>query len=102
MIGLGHKSTLHRVLQHVCFLLQELMSWPMHIRELVPPYLPHIYGWNDSCALGAGGILLPCTYWVPPMVWFIEYPLAIQQQLQEGHNQLGITVNDGKMVASLF
>jgi hypothetical protein len=78
------------------------MSWPTHIHKLVSPYLPHIYGWNDLRALGAGGVLLPCTYWVPPMVWFIEYPLAIQQQLQDGHNQLGITVNDGEMVASLF
>jgi hypothetical protein len=73
-IRLGHQSELCLVLQHICFLLEELRSWLTHICELVPPYLPPIYGWNDSCALvGAGGILLPCTYWVPPMVWFIEY-----------------------------
>jgi hypothetical protein len=65
------------------------MSWLTHIHELVPPYLPHIYGWNDSCALGAGGVLLPCTYWVPPMHW-------------DGQNQQDITVNDGKMAVSLF
>jgi hypothetical protein len=100
-IGLGKNNKLREVLQHCKFLVQELRTRPTHIRELVSPYLPHIYGYTDSCCLGTGGVFLPCTEWVHPTVWIWEYPRELQVRLRERKNQDGVTVNDGEMAGTV-
>jgi hypothetical protein len=101
-IGLGKKNDLRMVLRHCIFLIQQMRLRPTHIRELVSPHLPHIYGFTDSCGLGCGGALLPCTEWIPPTIWYLEYPPDIQKRLLHMMNQGGVTVNDGEMAAIII
>ena len=101
-IGLGKKNELRAVLQHFIFLLRELRSRHTHMRELVAPWLPHCCGHQDSCGTGCGGVWLPGTEWMPPIVWYIRWPADIQHKLLEMKNQGGVTVNDGEMAATLL
>ena len=98
----GAHSALREVLEHCIFLIREMRKRPTSIRELVSPHLPHIYGFSDSCGLGCGGVLLPCTEWIPPIVWTVEYPPDIQHKLLHLQNQGGVTVNDGEMVGTVL
>ena len=50
------------------------MAWPSHITEIVPPTLPHHYGYIDFAACGMGGVWLPCTTWLQPVVWRLMMP----------------------------
>ena len=73
----------------------------MHVRELVLPSLPHAYAYEDSSALGAGGVWLPCTLGFSPVVWRFPYPPDVIKSLS---NPLDYTVtnSDGEMAASLL
>ena len=83
-IGLGRKSQLRETLAD----LREHLIWtgtqPSHITELVPPDLPHYYGTVDASGTGLGGVLLPCTRWLDPIVWRLELPADLRKAVEEG------------------
>jgi len=54
-------------------------AWPSHITEIVPPALPHYYGYVDFAACGMGGVWLPCTEGLQPVVWRLKMPPDIEQ-----------------------
>ena len=56
---------------------------PTHITEIVPPHLPHRYGYVDAAAVGGGGVWLPCTGWVQPTIWRIKWPKDIEQEVRK-------------------
>ena len=70
---------------------------PTHITEVVGPDLPHFYGYVDFAACGMGGVLLPCTRWVQPLVWRLPCPHDIKTacETQGGY----INNNDGEAAA---
>ena len=83
-VGLGRKSQLRETLadlrEHVVLTGEQ----PSHITELVPPDLPHYYGTVDASGVGLGGVLLPCTEWLPPLVWRVEMPPDLHQAVEKG------------------
>jgi hypothetical protein len=101
-VGLGKKNVVREVLDHMRVLILDLQQRPTHIQELVPPDLPHLYGYEDSCSMGAGGVWLPCTEWMPPTVWRVAYPADIRRKLEQEKNKGGLTNSDGEMAATLL
>jgi hypothetical protein len=101
-VGLGRQSVLREILAHMRTLIANFQQRPSHINELVPPDLPHSYGFHDSCSRGAGGVILPCTDWFPPTVWRVAYPEDIVRKLQDDANRHGLTNSDGEMAGSLL
>ncbi len=83
-VGLGKKSELREVLADLRELIALSATHPSHITELVPPDLPHYYGTVDAAAIGFGGVLLPCTKWLPPTVWRVEMPSQLRRRVEEG------------------
>lgn len=73
-IGLGRASEVREVLTDLRALLELAHQRPTHISELVPTDLPHAYAMMDASGVGLGGVMLPCTKWLPPSVWRLPMP----------------------------
>ena len=73
-VGLAKDSELRETLVDMRRLLDLGTAWPSHITEIVPPSLPHYYGYVDFAACGLGGVWLPCTRWLQPIVWRLQTP----------------------------
>jgi hypothetical protein len=82
-VGLGKDSELRETLSAFLPMLEAAHAHPSHISELVPPSLPHYYSYNDAAAVGAGGAWLPCTRWLSPFVWRVEWPPAIADEVRK-------------------
>jgi hypothetical protein len=96
-VGLGKNSETREALV-ICNQLLDLMTeQPSHITEIVPPDLPHFYGYVDFAACGMGGVLLPCTRKVQPSVWRVQNPphIAHQVRLRDG----SVSNSDGEAAA---
>ena len=83
-VGLKIKSTLRATFELFVALLEDAQAYPSHITEIVGPDLPHHYGATDAAKVGSGGVWLPCTAWIHPVVWRFEWPLDIQRAIQRG------------------
>jgi hypothetical protein len=95
-IGLATDSPLRAALTDMQVLLALTHSHPSHITELVGEALPHVYGYTDACQTGMGGVLLPCTRWLHPLVWRAPFPLDIQQRFDREE----LSINDLEMAAN--
>jgi hypothetical protein len=78
-------------------LLNLMVEQPSHITEIVPPHLPHYYGYVDFAACGMGGVLLPCTEWVYPLVWRVKIPPDIEAEVRKRNGS--ISNSDGEAAA---
>jgi hypothetical protein len=96
-VGLGKKSDVRRALITSQQMLNLMVEQPSHISEIVPPNLPHYYGYVDYAACGMGGTLLPCTRWVQPTVWRVKNPADVERQtrLKQG----SVSNSDGEAAA---
>jgi hypothetical protein len=97
IVGLGETSETREALSLCNKLLDLMTEQPSHITEIVPPDLPHYYGYVDFAACGMGGVLLPCTRKIPALVWRLKNPPYIEQQarLHDG----SISNSDGEAAA---
>ena len=80
-VGLGKASEVREVLEELVPLLRRTVDDPSHISELVPPHLPHYYLTVDASGVGFGGVLLPCTRWLQPVVWRVPMPKKLESQV---------------------
>ena len=100
-IGLSSKSKLREVLEHAQLLIEDLQSRPTHVHELVPSLYPLVYGYFDASSEGVGGVWLPCTATqFDPVVWRLEWPKDIQEQIQLRHGS--ITNSDAELSAAFL
>jgi len=83
-VGLKANSALRATFELFATLLEDAQHHPSHITEIVAPDLPHHYGMTDASGVGAGGVWLPCTAWVHPMVWRLEWPEDIKRGVRDG------------------
>ena len=70
---------------------------PIHCRQLVPAH-PAYIGHCDACKHGAGGIWLPATHSLHPIVWRHGFPPEIINRVSTG----ALTINDLEMAAILL
>jgi hypothetical protein len=96
-VNVNKTSEAHRALIASTRLLDLMAEQPSHITELVPPNLPHFYGYVDYAACGWGGVLLPCTRWVQPSVWRVKTPPDIEQETRRQHGR--VSNSDGEAAA---
>jgi len=83
-VGLGKGTPIRRAFTRVRDLMDLAQTRPSHICEIVAPSLPAIYGPMDAAAIGAGGVLLPCTKYLQPTVWRVQWPDDITQAVRAG------------------
>jgi len=83
-VGLRVGGTLRATFEIFATLLEDAQAHPSHITEIVPPDLPHHHGTTDASGVGAGGVWLPCTAWIHPTVWRLEWPEDIKQAVRDG------------------
>jgi len=93
-IGLKQGGELRETLEDFIPLLHLAHQLPTHITEIVPPDLPHYYGYVDFAACGFGGVWLPCTRWVQPTVWRVKSPPDIAKSVREENGP--VNNNDGE------
>ena len=55
-VGIGKTSGIREALEQMVPMLRNAQSRPSHITEIVPPDLPHVYGYVDFAACGFGGV----------------------------------------------
>lgn len=82
-VGLRKGGDVRETLQAFIPMLQASFSHPTHISEIVSPDLPHYYGYVDAAAGGVGGVWLPCTRWLLPVVWRVEWPADIAREVRK-------------------
>jgi hypothetical protein len=97
-IGLATNSALRATLVDMRTLLGLAYTHPSHITELVGEDLPHVYGYTDACQTGMGGVLLPCTLWLQPLVWRVPFP----QDIQARFDREELSINDLEMAANFM
>jgi hypothetical protein len=93
-IGLGKNSELREALEAFIPMLENAHTRPSHITELVGPDLPHFYGYVDFAACGFGGVWLPCSRWLQPLVWRVKSPPDIAREVQKDNGE--VNNNDGE------
>ena len=82
-VGLGKGSEVRDTLADFDHLLALATAHPSHITEIVPPDLPHYYGYVDFAAVGMGGVWLPCTRGLQPLVWRARNPHDIEREVRK-------------------
>ena len=96
-VGLGKGSEVRSTLSDFDHLLALSNAHPSHITEIVPPDLPHDYGYVDFAAVGMGGVWLPCTRWLQPLVWRARNPPSVEREVRKANGV--INNNDGECAA---
>jgi len=94
-VGLRRGSPVRNAFRTFATLLHDAQKNPSHIAEVVGPNLPHCCGTTDASGVGAGGVWLPCTEWIHPVVWRVEWPSDITRAVQDG----GLSVVDCECAA---
>jgi len=97
-VGLSpdNPNVVRETLEDLVPLLEASYHNPSHITELVGPDLPHYYGYVDACAGGVGGVWLPSTRWLQPIVWRVPWPEDIRKEVQKEDG----TVNNNDVEAA--
>ncbi len=65
--------------------------------------MPQYMGYHDAAPEGAGGVLFSLSYVMPPVVWRVEFPLDIAQDVISIDNPSGsITNSDLELATEVF
>jgi hypothetical protein len=91
-INIKQNPTLHDALSNFCTLICILCNRPTNCKELIIN-VPGYIGYCDASKLGAGGVWLSGSLLLPPVMWRIEWPLDIQQQVVSYNNPNGSISN---------
>ncbi len=95
-------ATTKQALQDWSHLLHVAHRQPTPCSNLIPAQ-PDYIGYCDASKLGAGGVWFGANWNLPPIVWHIQFPHAIQMQLISQKNPSGsITNSDLKMAGLLM
>jgi hypothetical protein len=101
-IPVKHNQILREALTDFASLIRAIGKRPTHCRELVAEE-PGYIGYCDASKWGAGGVWLSGTFHLDPIVWRIEWPDDIRQQLISFDNPTGtLTNSDLEMAAMLI
>ena len=83
-------------------LLLQISTRPTHVLELSSRE-PAFIGFVDACKSGIGGVWLPGTHQLQPVVWRLSMPLEIQNLLKTKDNPKGtLSMNDFEMAGILL
>jgi hypothetical protein len=91
-INIKQNPTLRDALSNFCMLICILCNHPTNCKELIIN-VPGYIGYCNASKLGAGGVWLSGSLLLPPVVWRIEWPMDIQQQMVSYDNPNGSISN---------
>ena len=75
-------------------ILRHIAKIPTHVLQLVDGF-PDFLGYTDACGKGAGGVWIGLSEDIGHVVWRVEFPRDIQEDLCTSANPTGsITMND--------
>ncbi len=75
-------------------IIKEVTIQPTHVLQLVDGYLDFL-GYSDACKAGCGGVWMGVTEDIGFVVWRVEFPITVQNDLVTWSNCNGtITIND--------
>jgi hypothetical protein len=99
-VGLGINSESRAALLDIRFLIRDLANRPTHVNELVPGD-DHYVGYCDACATGAGGVWFSGSLHIPPLVWRVQFPRSIADEVVSFKNPTGRLTNSDLELAGL-
>ena len=83
-------------------IIKEITKIPTHVLQLVDGY-PDFLGYSDACKLGCGGIWMGITEDIGYIVWRVEFPQDIQNELVTWSNLDGtITISDLELAGMII
>ena len=100
LICIKPNQHLRDALQDFGTLIKVLGQCPTHCRELIVDDLGYI-GYCDASKLGAGGVWLSGTHWLAPVVWRVQWPDDIRQQVVSFDNPSGTLTNSDLEMAGM-
>jgi len=96
-LAANNANSLRETLEDLIPLLEASYRTPSHITELVGPDLPHYYGYVDASSSGVGGVWLPCTRGLQPIVWRVPWPEDIMNEVRKADG----SVNNNDVEAAM-
>jgi hypothetical protein len=79
----GKTSALRKALEAFVPMLENASYRPSHITELLGPDLLRYYGYVNFAACGLGGVCLPRTRWLRPLVWRVKCPNDVEVDVRK-------------------
>jgi hypothetical protein len=84
------------------YMIQFLHKHPTSVLQLTVE-LPNYIGYSDSCGIGTGGVWTSGTSSLAPLLWQLEWPQDIQENLVTATNKSGtITMNDLELAGAVL
>ena len=85
-----------------CTLIHQLGNRPTHVNELIPDPPSHV-AYHDAAAEGAGGVWFSLIDRMQPVVWRLEFPQDIANDVRSQDNPTGsLTNSDLELAAEIF
>jgi hypothetical protein len=100
-IGLGRNSPVRRALLDMACLIRDLARRPTHVSELVPQG-PEYTGFCDASAFGAGGVWFGGSKPLEPLVWRVQWPTDITNEVVLLSNPTGRLTNSDLEMAGVL
>jgi hypothetical protein len=100
-IDIKRNPALRDALSNFRTLICILSNRPTNCKELIVN-VPGYIGYCDASKLGAGGVWLSGSLFLPPIVWRIKWPLDIQQQMVSFTNPKGTISNSDLEMAGML
>jgi hypothetical protein len=90
------------ILEDWRYIIQHLIKTPTSVLQLVTEY-PHYLGYSDACGIGAGGVWTSGLAPLSPLLWQLEWPEDIKNQLVSQTNKNGkLTINDLELAGAVL
>ena len=84
------------------YMIHFLLQHPTSVLQLIVE-LPNYLGYSDSCGIGTGGIWTSGTSPLSPLLWQLEWPIDIRDNLVTSTNKNGtITMNDLELAGAVL
>jgi hypothetical protein len=100
-VGLGRHGEVRRALLDVAVVINDLARRPTHVTELTQQPL-HYTGYCDASAFGAGGVWFGAGAPLSPIVWRVQWPKDITDDVVSDSNPNGRITNSDLELAGVL
>jgi hypothetical protein len=100
-IGLSRHGEVRHTLLDIATIIRDLSSRPTHVSELIQGPLDYV-GYCDASAFGAGGVWFGGAKHLEPIVWRVQWPKDVTNNVVSDSNPHGTITNSDLEMAGVL